>query len=61
VTARPNHEDPAVMKEIIEAGKLTPVIDRRCPLSEALKLWAMSKRDTLEVKLSSSFEANPIL
>jgi NADPH:quinone reductase-like Zn-dependent oxidoreductase len=29
-----NHEDMIVLKEIIEAGKVTPVIDRTYPLSE---------------------------
>jgi NADPH:quinone reductase-like Zn-dependent oxidoreductase len=31
---RENHEDMLVLKELIEAGKITPVIDRRYPLSE---------------------------
>jgi NADPH:quinone reductase-like Zn-dependent oxidoreductase len=30
-----NHEDLIVLKELIESGKLTPVIDRTYPLSEA--------------------------
>ncbi len=30
-----NHEDMIVLKELIESGKLTPVIDRTYPLSEA--------------------------
>jgi NADPH:quinone reductase-like Zn-dependent oxidoreductase len=29
-----NHEDMNVLKEFIEAGKVTPVIDRTYPLSE---------------------------
>jgi NADPH:quinone reductase-like Zn-dependent oxidoreductase len=32
---RENHEDLLVLKELIEAGKVTPVIDRSYPLSEA--------------------------
>jgi len=32
-----NHEDLLVLKELIEAGKATPVIDRTYPLSEAPK------------------------
>ena len=28
------HEDLLVLKELIEAGKMTPVIDRTYPLSE---------------------------
>ena len=31
---RENHEDLIVLKELIEAGKVTPVIDRTYPLSE---------------------------
>jgi len=30
-----NHEDMIVLKELIEAGKVTPVIDRTYPLTEA--------------------------
>jgi NADPH:quinone reductase-like Zn-dependent oxidoreductase len=30
-----NHEDMLVLKQLIEAGKITPVIDRTYPLSEA--------------------------
>jgi NADPH:quinone reductase-like Zn-dependent oxidoreductase len=29
-----NHEDMLVLKELIESGKITPVIDRTYPLSE---------------------------
>jgi NADPH:quinone reductase-like Zn-dependent oxidoreductase len=32
--SRENHEDMIVLKELIEAGKLTPVIDRTYPLSD---------------------------
>ena len=32
-----NHEDMLVLKELIEAGKVTPVIDRTYPLSEVSK------------------------
>jgi NADPH:quinone reductase-like Zn-dependent oxidoreductase len=33
--SKENHEDMLVLKELIEAGKITPVIDRTYPLSEA--------------------------
>jgi len=33
--ASPNHQDLVVLKELIDAGKVTPAIDRTCPLSEA--------------------------
>ena len=32
--SRENHEDMIVLKELIQAGKVTPVIDRTYPLSE---------------------------
>jgi NADPH:quinone reductase-like Zn-dependent oxidoreductase len=32
--ARENHEDMIVLKELIEAGKVTPIIDRTYPLSD---------------------------
>jgi NADPH:quinone reductase-like Zn-dependent oxidoreductase len=34
VLARPNQKDLACMKELLEAGKVIPVIDRCYPLSE---------------------------
>jgi NADPH:quinone reductase-like Zn-dependent oxidoreductase len=33
--SKENHQDMLVLKELIEAGKVTPVIDRTYPLSEA--------------------------
>jgi NADPH:quinone reductase-like Zn-dependent oxidoreductase len=33
-SAKPNREDLVFMKELLEAGKVVPVIDRRYPLSE---------------------------
>ena len=35
VSAKPNQKDLAFMKELLEAGKVVPVIDKRYPLSEA--------------------------
>jgi NADPH:quinone reductase-like Zn-dependent oxidoreductase len=32
--SKENHEDMIVLKELIEAGKVTPVIDRTYPLNE---------------------------
>ena len=37
-----NREDLQLLKELVEAGKVTPVIDRTCPLSEvaeAIRYW----------------------
>jgi NADPH:quinone reductase-like Zn-dependent oxidoreductase len=35
VTAKINQKDLGILKELLEAGKITPVIDRSYPLSEA--------------------------
>jgi NADPH:quinone reductase-like Zn-dependent oxidoreductase len=35
--AKENHEDMIVLKELIEAGKITPAIDRTYPLADAPK------------------------
>ena len=34
MSAKPNQKDLALMKELLESGKVVPVIDRRYPLSE---------------------------
>lgn len=39
VTAKPNQKDLLVMKGLIEAGKVIPVIDRCYPLSEAVEAF----------------------
>ena len=37
--AKPNTEDLAFMRELLEAGNVTPVIDRRYPLSEVAEAF----------------------
>jgi NADPH:quinone reductase-like Zn-dependent oxidoreductase len=34
VATKPNQKDLLVLKEMVEAGKVTPVIDRRFPLPD---------------------------
>lgn len=38
-TAKPNHKDLVFIKELIQAGKVKPVIDRRYPLSEVAEAF----------------------
>ena len=45
-TAQMNREDLIFVKELIEAGKVKPVIDRRYSLSDVLKLLGILKKDT---------------
>lgn len=46
-----NHEDMIVLAELIESGKVTPVIDRTYPLSEAPRRSGIWKKDTSEEKV----------
>ena len=43
---KPNAQDLLVMKELIEAGKVTPVIDRRYPIGETAEAIHIWKKDT---------------
>jgi hypothetical protein len=53
VLAKIGPADLLVLRELIEAGSVAPVIDRTYPLDERLTLCAISERDTPQV--SSSF------
>ena len=44
--AKENHEDMIVLKELIESGKVTPVIDRTYPLSRGPRGHPVSGRRT---------------
>ena len=46
--AHPNDDDMAVLQELVESGKVTPVIDRRYPLAEASE--AMRYLETLRAR-----------
>ena len=37
--AQPNHEDFLYLKELLETGKVVPVIDRSYPLSEIVEAF----------------------
>jgi NADPH:quinone reductase-like Zn-dependent oxidoreductase len=37
LTATPSNENLAALRELVESGKVTPVIDRTYPLAEALE------------------------
>jgi len=39
LTSKPNQKDLVFMKELLEAGKVKPVIDRRYPLSEVVEAF----------------------
>ena len=47
----------AFLKELIESGSVAPLIDRRYPLSESLKLSGAWRKATLEERSSSRCEA----
>ena len=57
--SKENHEDMLVLKELIEAGKVTPVIDRTYPLSEAPRPSGTWRKGTPEEKSSSPSERGP--
>ena len=54
---RHNREDLAVLKELVEAGKVTPVIDRRYTLSESPSSPIPGRRPTRGERSSSPCEA----
>jgi NADPH:quinone reductase-like Zn-dependent oxidoreductase len=45
LTARPNPEDLAVVGELLQAGKIQPVIDRCYPLSEAAEAFRYLEKE----------------
>jgi hypothetical protein len=48
-----NEDDLLLLKELLEAGKVTPVIDRSYSLSAVPEAIAISKPDTPRAKSSS--------
>jgi NADPH:quinone reductase-like Zn-dependent oxidoreductase len=55
--APPNHKALAVLKELIEAGKVTPVIDRTYPLGEAAEAFRYLEEDHARGKVVIVMEA----
>jgi NADPH:quinone reductase-like Zn-dependent oxidoreductase len=54
----PNHEDLVVLKELIEADKITPVIDRTYPLSETPEAIRYLEEDHARGKVVITVEHN---
>lgn len=45
VTARPNSDDLSVVGELLQAGKVRPVIDRCYPLTEAAEAFRYLEKE----------------
>ncbi len=56
--SKTNGEDLVALKELIEAGKVTPVIDKTYPLSEVPEAIRYLEEGQLEAKSSSPCEAD---
>jgi NADPH:quinone reductase-like Zn-dependent oxidoreductase len=54
--ARLNHEDMKLLGELMQAGQMTPVIDRRYPLGEAAKAMAYLEEGRARGKVIVSME-----
>jgi NADPH:quinone reductase-like Zn-dependent oxidoreductase len=54
----PNHEDLVVLKELIEAGKVTPIIDRTYPLSDTPEALRYLEEDHARGKVVITVEHN---
>lgn len=57
-TAKPNHKDLVFIKELIEAGKVKPVIDRSYPLSEVAEAFRYLERKHARGKVVITVEDN---
>jgi NADPH:quinone reductase-like Zn-dependent oxidoreductase len=57
--AKMNKEDLVALRELLEAGTVTPVIDKRYELSDGQKRSGISERDMHEERSSSPSSATP--
>ena len=53
-----NHEDLVFMKELIEAGKVVPVIDRRYPLRQTAEALRYLEQEHARGKVVITIEQN---
>jgi NADPH:quinone reductase-like Zn-dependent oxidoreductase len=56
--SKPNPKDLAFMKELLEAGKVVPVIDRCYPLSEVAEALRYLEKGHAKGKVIVTFEHN---
>ena len=56
--ASPNHEDLVALKDLIEAGKITPVIDRTYPLSDTPEAFRYLEESHARGKVVITMEHN---
>jgi hypothetical protein len=56
--AKANGKDLVVLTELIEAGKVTPVVDKAYPSARSQRRSVIWKKDTLAERLPSPSEAS---
>ena len=59
MTQKPNVNDLVYIKELIEAGKVVPVIDRRYPLGEVAEAMRYLEEGRHKGKVVITVESNP--
>ena len=58
ISAKRNQKDLVFLKELLEAGKVVPVIDRRYPLSEAAEALRYLGEGHARGKIVIAMESN---
>ncbi len=56
--SKPNNKDLVILKELIESGKVTPVIDRTYPLSETPEAFRYLEESHARGKVVITVEHN---